>query len=388
VLSHFGTTSKATGSAQRNSLENHTLDILSKIEDEGIALGTIAEYLVGLIFSKLSSEESSCTTSDSIYACVLSLIKTLGIIGGTYDPEFEDDEDLDTQNSKIAWSLCVQELAPKLSKSLLDVLKDVEALSKDNVGLYQSFPGKLYSSSDRGKGQNDNGKTTKSKKGSEEEEWEKQVKQEIALKKAAENKTMTEDDMKLLQEQTSERLRMRQLIEVEFYRSLKTIETLCLSDIEVGNSILPVVTNSVVTSSISKCEAMESLPWMTDLSFQTLCSLASCVYEIEEMYSTSVAKSLLISSKVGDAPNPLPSPCPPAASTITEVNDFGDCLSGNSFTFLFPILRSALTGPRTTSGCEDALLLLDRHSELIANNEAVAALRKDMAFCSSRITNT
>ncbi|GFH57199.1 hypothetical protein CTEN210_13675 [Chaetoceros tenuissimus] len=62
------------------------------------------------------------------------------------------------------------------------------------------------------------------------------------------------------------------------------------------------------------------------------------------------------------------------------MKDYSDTLSGNgnSLAFLFPILRAALTRPRTISGCEDALKILERHAELIGIDGLVKDLLKDM----------
>jgi len=57
-------------------------------------------------------------------------------------------------------------------------------------------------------------------------------------------------------------------------------------------------------------------------------------------------------------------------------------LTGNSFVFLFPIIQAALSGPRTTQGCEAALRVLHSHAHLLAGENAdpvVAPLRKSLA---------
>ena len=65
-----------------------------------------------------------------------------------------------------------------------------------------------------------------------------------------------------------------------------------------------------------------------------------------------------------------------------EIDDLGDCLSGASFLFLFPVIRAALMGPRTPIGCEGALRILYRHASMLAGNDmdpVVKPLRKEMA---------
>jgi hypothetical protein len=63
------------------------------------------------------------------------------------------------------------------------------------------------------------------------------------------------------------------------------------------------------------------------------------------------------------------------------VDQFDDKLSGSSFAFLFPVIQACLMGPRTPTGCEASLCLLERHTPLLAGegfDNAVANLRKDM----------
>ena len=77
----------------------------------------------------------------------------------------------------------------------------------------------------------------------------------------------------------------------------------------------------------------------------------------------------------------LPSPCASAALSIGELEELHGPLSGNSFVFLFPILRAALMGPRTAQGCDGALRVLEWHTPLLAGDEsdpAVAPLRRNM----------
>jgi hypothetical protein len=64
------------------------------------------------------------------------------------------------------------------------------------------------------------------------------------------------------------------------------------------------------------------------------------------------------------------------------MDDYGACLSGYSFSFLFPILRAALIGPKNIAGCEAALSVLHRHCSMLAGDEEdmiVKSLRRDMA---------
>ncbi len=42
--------------------------------------------------------------------------------------------------------------------------------------------------------------------------------------------------------------------------------------------------------------------------------------------------------------------CISAAVIVFKMDDIGNCLLGNSFDFLFPVLRAALMGPRNVRG--------------------------------------
>ena len=143
---------------------------------------------------------------------------------------------------------------------------------------------------------------------------------------------------------------------------------------EAGNTCLSIVADAVITAVISKCVAFKILPQKVNLAHNTLIVLPSCVYEIEEKYAAELAKALYIchardSSSSNETisrreSKALPSPCPSGAMAISQMEEYG-CLSKNSFSFLFPILNSALTGARTSPGCERALHVLDLHTDEI-----------------------
>jgi HEAT repeat protein len=59
----------------------------------------------------------------------------------------------------------------------------------------------------------------------------------------------------------------------------------------------------------------------------------------------------------------------------------GDTLSGESFAFLFPIIKAALFGPRTSVGCEGALKLLYQYTVMLCGemlDANVVSIRKEM----------
>ena len=391
ILSHLGTTLKTVGKKQRYGLEKFVTDVLPKIDSKSFSVSEIAQFLFVLATEDHTSKEASLlsTATDLVFKAVLSLIKSLGGVGGNFDVEFNDPDDSESRTYQLAWTICVKELSLKLSDGLSTTLKQVESLTSDDIGLYNSVPGVLYVSKAEATGNNSN-KIAKQKKGNEEEEWERQVKEEIAKKKAAEasgtkggaaTRSLSAEEKNELSLQTTERKRLCHLIDVNFYRCLHTIKVLCLSDIEIGNSILPTVGNCVTEAATSNCKALKSLYSFAHLGFETLCSLATCVYEIDEIHSSDLAKSLCICRKKDESESyiALPSPCPPAAVSITEMDEYDDCLGANSFIFLFPILHSALVGPRTTNGCESVLRVLNRHTELLNSYDSIMTLRKDMA---------
>jgi len=208
---------------------------------------------------------------------------------------------------------------------------------------------------------------------------------------------LSPEEKKLLDKQTEERKRLIGLLDGDFLRALCAIRCLCLSDIEVGNKCLPTFSSTVISAVVSESDAFASVAKLKTDSFETLRTLASCVYEIDETHAATLARALSICHKKDMrkkssvekgttastlSVSALPSPCASAACAIFEMEEYDDCLSGPSFAFLFPILRAALTGPRTAPGCEAALKILDRHTPLIAGDEAdasVGPLRREMA---------
>ena len=351
----------------------------------------------------LTSPQGGINISPSIHEATTSLINTLGGIAGSFDAEFDDAEDEEKKPYALASKLCIQKLPPHLVSHLTDFLKSVESLSQEDVALFSSPKGVLFQSPGGAAGTLVKPamavKKAKKKGGMafEDEEWERQVKNDLAKKKKAQEKVssakvekvLTPQEQALLKTQTARREELEKILRGDFPRALATIRCLCESDIEVGNATLPVFGQSVISSAVSKCAALKSVDSLQKESFDTLATLASCVYEIDETHAATIARALVISfqsSAEGEKKelkvSALPSPCASAACSIFEMDDYGDCLSGNSFVFLFPIVRAALTGPRNIPGCDAALTVLDRHCSMLAGDEEdpnVKPLRKEMA---------
>lgn len=117
----------------------------------------------------------------------------------------------------------------------------------------------------------------------------------------------------------------------------------------------------------------EAVPIIGRMPIHALRVLAECVYEIDKNHVKSILCALKWSCI---RPNqevpvtvycPLPSSCLYVSESLLQIQE--QILSPGSFTFLFPIIRAALTGPRTCSGCEKALLILQQHAILLNVDE-------------------
>ena len=400
VLSHFGTTwmisadASVSLSAQeeeeeeeaREELENTCSDMISGIQID-VTESDIADRLIqsAACACTKDGEEDGIVISKAVHVSSLSLVTSLGKIAGTYDEELTDPEEEESKACIFAWKLCVKQLPEKIAAHLNSALVEAENFTADDIRLYNSPEGELYTLAAR------NSKESESRvyknKLSEEEEWERQVKMELAEKKKNKDPvpSLSPEDKSKIEEQTAKRNTIRQVLDFNLSRGLLSVQALCLSDIEVGNSVIPAVSYPVTLAAISVAEALAMESKKCE-SFKTLCTLAECVYEIDEEHSKDLATALIMCQKKGvkeestDQLNAVafPAKCDEAQIAISEMEDYGDTLSGNSFAFLFPILRAALTGQRTTAGCEGALKVLERHAELISVDGPVAALRKDM----------
>lgn len=341
-------------------------------------------------------------SSDSLHQAALSLLMSLGGIASNFSPASDDAEVKELQPYVLASKLCIQDIAPLISSQLKTTLQRVEDLSIGDIELYLSPSGTLF----RVEQKSSTGPAKSSgKRLSEEEEWELQLKRELAEKKnggtGESSRILSQEEKILVEQQDTQRHRISSLLNIEFSRVLNSIRCLCSSDIEVGNLCLPVVSESVLAASVSVCPAMKHVRVLGEKSCEALTALGTCVYEIHEAHAPTMAAALILSCRkesklvsVGQNKgadktrgqifiSALPSPCAPAACVIYEMDHFQDTLSGASFLFLFPIIRASLMGPRTSTGCEAALRILERHTDLLHGDSfdpVVGRLRKDMVI--------
>lgn len=433
ILSHAGTTMRSNR-IQRVALVSHMLDVIKEtllpfMEKSGDSEMTnnLAEFVAKCAASSRLDDVSNKADGDdgeapkivecdpkkavspSINEAAMSLITTLGGIAGSFDAEFGDVDDEEQKPYSFASELCIQKFPLHLVSHLDRAVKSVESMTEDEVALFRSPKGVLFSaaneSTSAGKGAPSAAKSGMEKKAVNrkkgggfdsfaDEEWEKQVKKDLEKKKKEQEGASTDpsknvlsaEEKEVLAQQTKLRDHLSNVLCGDFPRALAAIRCLCESDIEVGNSSLPVFGRSVIGAAVSASHALR-LQALKEDSFDTLSTLASCIYEIDETHAPTLARALTISfgsKNEGSAlaVSDLPSPCAPAACSIFEMDEYGDCLSGNSFVFLFPIIQAALTGPRNVPGCDAALAVLERHCSMLAGDEvdvAVKQLRKDMA---------
>ena len=432
LLSHVGV---STHSYRRNamavmlkSISNAVLPFVEKQDNVEKTIDSIASFIAFCATStrmnfqpkkESDASESNVTDRDpifvssSIHIAATSLIRTLGGIAGRFDDDVEDVENIPYA---FASAFCVQKLPHHLMSQLTDCLSAVESLTKEDIELFLSPKGVLFrpagdAAHDIGGGVKSTTCAAKKKmnKGggfdaAEDEEWERQVKIDLDKKKkkkeeeqlssSTSDKALSPKEKELITYQTARREEISEVLTDYFPRTLAAIRCVCKSDIEVGNSILPILGQIVIHSALSTCAAHSSVEKLKNDAFDTLSTMVSCVYEIDENHAPSITRALMMSfvhtAEEGSTQkgkvltiSPLPSPCNYAALAITEMDDYGACLSGCSFSFLFPILRAALIGPKNVPGCEAALSVLQRHCTMLAGDEAdmiVKSLRRDMAL--------
>lgn len=398
ILMHAGTSLRTNG-IQRSSLVKNTTDTIRAIvglqwDKRDELLAAVADLVAEQASCANATSDEGTSISETTHLASLSLISSLGAIACNFSPETDDADDEEMRPYVFASKLCTKEIAGRLAVNVKALVADLESLSETDVNVYKSQVGSLYRAEDPSKTveTKDSGKGRRT----EDEEWELQMKKELAKKKAAETTTtLSAEDKKLVQQQDAERKRISAMMQAQS-RAMAAIGTLAESDIEIGNACLPLLSESVLTLAVSDSPAARSISKIHEKSFTAFTTLAGCVYEIEEENAKMLASALVISfRKVPEAEgavpkakapevlkiSPLPSPCEPAATTIFEMDEFQEELSGASFAFLFPVVRAALMGPRTTPGCEGALRVLERHTILLAGESKdpfVASLRVDM----------
>lgn len=428
VLMHAGTSLKSEGH-QRAALILNTLgvfrDFIVPHTDDHTALRkTIAQEIVnlatrnGYIFSTDGSENGSeeskqnnqnaIAVSDSLQKASIGLIVSLGAIASNYqDDGLDEGKDEDTAPYKFVSILCKKDISELLAIRLNETFEVVEALTVRDMDIFLTPCGTLLRESTTSNTPAQETKKTNMKYLNEDEQWEIQMKKELEEKKkqnSTSDGTLSEEDKKLLAHQDNERRRITGVLKGDLLRSLEAIQYLCSSDIEVGNSCLQIVSESVLRSTVSRCPAISMYRPIQEKSMETLVTLATCVYEILEVHAPTMATALAISCRYDSSTSddlshnsmqgkqadrhvvkvsPLPSPCAPAACVVFEMENFHDTLSGASFAFLFPVIQACLLGIRTIVGCEGALGILSLHTELLYGEKRdpiVINLRKDMVI--------
>jgi hypothetical protein len=396
ILMHAGSTLRSEG-PQRASLIQFCLQSLNEVvlPLENVSLrAELADEIVSVCTVTMPADGAT-RYSQSIRRAALSLLVSLGGIAGN-----SADED-EMKPYTFANKLCIQEIATRLSTRLKQLVSNMEALSEKDVRLYLSPSGSLFDDSEEKL--NLEAPKSSGKRLSEDEEWDLQTKRQIEEKNRNDrenrSKQRSPEEVKIISEQDKRRDELTCLLEDDLSRVLDAIRYLCVSDIEVGNECLPVLMNSVLAAATTNFPAVQHISGLKEKAEAALGALAATVYEIDESHAPTLAQALLVSCRravstamEGGSPDkgvitevavqPLPSPCTLVACTISEMDDIGDCLSGPSFTFLFPILRASLMGPRTIPGCEGSVRVLERHTRMLfgqEKNDRVVDLRLSMA---------
>jgi HEAT repeat protein len=402
ILLHGGTSHRSSGQ-QRKALVKYTTEAFTVLKNKiSENKRDLLESVALVIAESLSSDSiaNGCDkVSDGIFAAAQSLVISLGLVACSFSPLAGNLEDEDVMIFAFVMELLTKGVCVRLAAALSTLLKDVEGLSSMDVGIYRSAAGTLYEEQNDDPQNHPAIKDSRKGRRTDDEEWEVQMKKELAKKKMASSegtKVLTAEEKKKIAEQDKKRIELLALIHVRFERILASIESLTGgSDIEIGNSCLHSLSPGILKLSVLDCPAMRDIPGMQERALRSLTCLSGCVYEIQEEHAPMMALALVISchnvssdpetfktsNSLGFEVFPLPSPCEPAATTVFEMDEFQEELSGNSFCFLFPVIQAALCGPRTTPGCEGALRVLERHTVLLAGDQSdpnVKLLRPDM----------
>eukprot|EP00934_Nitzschia_sp_Nitz4_P004140 Nitzschia sp. Nitz4//scaffold10_size219509//6161//15193//NITZ4_001393-RA/size219509-augustus-gene-0.260-mRNA-1//-1//CDS//3329532815//4130//frame0 len=397
LLMHFGTSLRSK-EKQRTALVSRITEtlqevVLSKWSSIQDILSPVAT-IVSITSSRMTfGDQEGGEISESMQEAAQSLIFSLGLVASSFSPGVDDPEDDEMKPYVFARRLCVEDLAPKLGKLVDETVASIKELSESDIELYCSPFGSLYKeSTGKSEGTGAQGKGRRS----EEEEWELQMKKELAKKKAASAPAkMSASDKKLVEQQDLQRKGIDLTLSC-FMRATATVEALAQSEIEVANACLPVLSAGVLEMAVGVCPASRSIEFLQKRSTATLETLCACVYEIEETNARMLAEALKSAYRreststehPGESQcnqmklSAFPTPCEPAATTIFEMDEYQEDLSPSSFAFLFPVVRASLMGPRTTPGCEGALRVLERHTILLAGetkDPVVMGLRLDMA---------
>ena len=86
------------------------------------------------------------------------------------------------------------------------------------------------------------------------------------------------------------------LLARDFLRTLAAIRRLCGSDVEAGNAALPALVRGAIAAAASGCVAAAAKGGrLCGEVFNTLATLASCVYEVDEGHAPALARALMVS---------------------------------------------------------------------------------------------
>ena len=374
LLMHIGgsaddaTTTKALEKSASPSVDSNAIDAMASL---------VATYACQVDLMSGDDKESSGPISLTAHQAALRLLTSLGTIASEYD---EEDEDGNDSSVSLAHHLCMA-CSKSIAQYTQELKESITVLSEEDVGIYLSETGTLYSSSDDTKASSTASKPKVSKsRMTEEEAWELQMKQELeAKKKQSSSQQLSAEQKKLVQEQDAKRDQIDRLVTEHAGRVFAAIESLANSDLSIGNASLVALSEHLVGIAASSCLALLAVESLQRKSSETLQVLATCVYEIDEEHAPMLAQALVKAyqgeeSKTTTTDSSLQvsafsSPCEPAATTIFELDEYGEELSANSFIFLLPVIQAALMGPRTTPGCEGALRVLERHCVYLAGDE-------------------
>ena len=346
--------------------------------------------------TSLAADISSTLSSGNTHLinATLNLIRSITSIAAGFDPEFEDPESVEA-HVLSSYSFVTDALAPALSTSIGALATALADVKEETIDVYEHAEGELYEVPDKTaigggssqvvKAKKNVKKSVKTRKGQgnfgadfEDEEWEREMKKELEAKKgptkAAEVRVYSKEELKQISAQSATREEVRRLFS-SYTSVLAAVSSIGNSDFSIGNATLPTFA-SVVSISIALSESFLP-PSIVNATFDTLTSLCRTVYEIDESVAVSLASCLIV-TKVGE--KPLPVPCSSASTVISSISEFGDAMSGNSFNFVYPVLRAALIGAqRASMAADDALVVLLHHAEAMSDGDAIHSLRRSMA---------
>lgn len=390
ILLHYGTTRRSNKRQRRQLMKYMTL---SSLQDD--ALPEIANVLGRIACGIMDGGDDGVYLCQELHEAAMSVLTTLGMVAGAIDED--EDEGGGDNSADIARQLTTDLIPRQLQTHLESNRKRVEELSEFQLNLSQTIMGTLYNMDEK---KETNKSTEKVNKGrlTEEEEWELQMKKELDAKnkKSGENKVVSLEQTQEIKQQDEERKKLHQLFEKLYPQSLAAIRVLLLSDIEIGNACLSILGPTVLNATIDATNSRMFSPLSCLTLRETLETLASCVYELDEEFAPDLCQALLWSccratesskasteqlqfSSGGWMIRALPPACSSAEKVIAELSDYGDVLSMESFGFCLPLICAILTGPRTPflESAELTLALIEQHAT--TDESIVQVWRREMA---------